>query len=100
VFGDCPLKPGWHARIASPGDMRWTWVFHQTDGAPVTKGLELLPGSSARNRAAREIVQAKQTYLSCFQKFGTAQWVSDAPIEAISDTDLPVWMREDVEETV
>ena len=100
MFGDCPLKPGWHARIASPGDMRWTWVFHQTDGAPVTKGLELLPGSSARNRAAREIVQAKQTYLSCFQKFGTAQWVSDAPIEAISDTDLPVWMREDVEETV
>jgi hypothetical protein len=98
VFGDCPLRPGWHARIAAPDAMRWTWVFHQTDGAPVTKGLELLPGSSALHRAAREIVQAKQTYLSCLEKFGTTQWVSDAPIETIDDTDLPLWMREDVEE--
>jgi hypothetical protein len=98
VFGDCPLKPGWHARIATPDAMRWTWVFHQTEGAPVTKGLELLPGSSALHRAAREIVQAKQTYLSCLEKFGTTQWVSDAPIQTIDDTDLPVWMREDVEE--
>jgi len=43
--------------------MRWTLVF-QTEGAPVTKGLELMPSSSALYRAAREIVQAKQTYLS------------------------------------
>lgn len=46
----------------------------------------------------REIVQAKQTYLSCLDKFDTAQWVSDAPIETIEDTDLPLWMREDLEE--
>jgi len=100
VFGECPLNPVWHTRIASPDDMRWTWVFHQTEGAPVTKGLELLPGSSALQRAAREIVQAKQTYLACLKKFGTSQWVSDAPIETIDDTDLPVWLREDVEEAV
>jgi hypothetical protein len=98
VFGDCPLKPGWHTRIAPPDEMRWTWVFHATECAPVTKGLELLPGSSALNRAAREIVQAKQTYRACLQKYGTDQWVSDAPIEALNDTDLPMWMREDVEE--
>ena len=58
------------------------------------------PGSSALHRAAREIVQAKQSYLACLDKFGISQWVSDAPIEAIIDTDLPVWMREDVEEAV
>ena len=50
MFGDCPLKPGWHQRIMLPEEMRWTWMFHQTEGAPVTKGLELLPGSSALNR--------------------------------------------------
>jgi hypothetical protein len=49
------------------------------------------PGSSALHRAVREIVQAKQTYLSCLKKFGTTQWVSDAPIETIDDTDLPLW---------
>jgi len=43
-------------------------------------------------------VQAKQTYLSCLEKFGSTQGISDAPIEAIDDTDLPLWMREDVEE--
>jgi len=100
VYGDCPLKPGWHARIVAPDAMRWTWIFHQTEGAPVTKGLELLAGSSAPHRAAREIVEAKQTYLSCLQRFGRTQWVSDAPIETIDDTGLPLWMREDVEEAV
>jgi hypothetical protein len=98
IFGDCPLKPGWHARILPPDEMRWTWVFHATEGAPVTKGLELLTSSPALNRAAREIVQAKETYLACLQKFGTEQWVSDAPIAPLNDTDLPAWMREDAEE--
>jgi hypothetical protein len=98
VFGDCPLKPGWHQRIMPPGEMRWTWVFHQTEGAPVTKGLELLPGSLALNRAAREIVQAKERYLTCLAKFSTHQWISDAPIAALDDRNLPSWLREDVEE--
>jgi PDDEXK-like domain of unknown function (DUF3799)/SAP domain len=98
IFDDCPLKPGWHARILPPDEMRWTWVFHQTEGAPVTKGLELLPGSSALNRAAREIVRAKQTYVGCLEKYGERQWISDAPIVALNDTDLPAWMREEVEE--
>jgi len=98
VFGDCPLKAGWHMRISAPDAMRWTWVFHQTEGPPVTKGLELLPGSSALHRAAREIVQAKEVYCTCVAKYGTAQWVSDSPIEALNDTDLPAWMRQDVEE--
>jgi hypothetical protein len=98
VFGDCPLKPGWHQRIMPPEDMRWTWVFHQTEGAPVTKGLELLPRSSALSRAAREIVQAKELYRACLERFGTDQWVSDAPITALEDSDLPTWLRVDVEE--
>jgi PDDEXK-like domain of unknown function (DUF3799) len=97
VFGDCPLKPGWHQRIAPPDEMRWTWVFHATEGAPITKDLELLPGSPALNRAAREIVRAKQTYVGCLEKYGDRQWISDAPIATLDDTDLPVWMREDVE---
>jgi PDDEXK-like domain of unknown function (DUF3799)/SAP domain len=98
VFGDCPLKPGWGERIMPPEEMRWTWVFHQTEGAPVTKGLELMPDSPALNRAGREIIQAKQAYRAALAKFGTNQWVSDAPIAALADTDLPVWMREAVEE--
>jgi PDDEXK-like domain of unknown function (DUF3799) len=62
VFGDCPLKPGWGERIMPPEEMRWIWLFHQTEGAPVTKGLELMPDSPALNRAGREIIQAKQAY--------------------------------------
>jgi hypothetical protein len=64
----------------------------------VTKGIELLPGSSALNRAAREIQVAKQSYVACLDKFGSSQWASDAPIQTIAETDLPPWMREDVEE--
>ena len=98
VFGDCPLRPDWGERIAAPEDMRWTWVFHQTDGAPVTEGLELLPGSPALNRAAREILAAKRTWLAYMEKYGTAPWVSDAPIATLTEAELPVWLREDVED--
>ena len=57
-----------------------------------------MPGSPALNRAAREIIQAKQVYRACVEKFGTGQWIWDAPIAELADTDLPGWMREDVEE--
>jgi PDDEXK-like uncharacterized protein DUF3799 len=97
VFGDCPLKADWGKRILPPDEMRWTWVFHQTEGAPVTKGVELLPRSAALNRAGREILRAKEAYCDCVARYGTAQWISDAPIQALADTDLPKWMREDVE---
>jgi len=65
--------------------------------APVTKGFELLPASSALRRAAREIVQAKQTYLTCLKIRHHAVGFGCADRD-IDDTDLPVWMREDVEE--
>jgi hypothetical protein len=97
VFGDCPLQRGWGKRIMPPEDMRFTWVFHQTEGAPVTKGLELVPGSSALTRATREIAWAKHVYRECLEKYGSGQWVSDAPIAALDESDLPAWMREDVE---
>jgi hypothetical protein len=32
------------------------------------------------------------------QKYGTGQWISDAPIAELADIDLPVWVREAVEE--
>jgi hypothetical protein len=78
--------------------MRWTWVFHQTEGAPVTRGLELMSDSPALNRAAREIAFAKARCRYCIEKFGANMWIADDPIKPIVDTDLPIWMREDVED--
>ena len=100
VFGDCPLKSDWGKRILPPDQMRWTWVFHQTEGAPVTAGLELLPNSPALNRAAREIIKAKEAYCDCLARYGDGQWISDAPIKVLADSDLPKWMREATEEYV
>jgi hypothetical protein len=37
IFGNRPLKRGWHTHIVPPDDMRFTWVFHQTEGAPVAE---------------------------------------------------------------
>ena len=45
IFGDCPLHKDWHGRSVAPPDSRWTLSFHQTDGAPVSKGRELSPSS-------------------------------------------------------
>jgi hypothetical protein len=96
VFGDCPLPKNWPDQIALPDDIAFTWVFHCVD-APVSKGRSITPDAPALNRATREITQAKQLYRERLAKFGTAPWVSDEPVRAIGETDVPAWMREDVE---
>jgi hypothetical protein len=96
IFGDCPLPKNWRDQIALPDDMAFTWVFHCAD-APVSKGRSITPDAPALNRATREIAQAKQLYRECLAKFGTAPWATDEPVKGISDSDLPVCMREDVE---
>jgi hypothetical protein len=97
VFGDCPLPRTWPDQIAIPEDIVFTWVFQGCD-APVSKGRSLTADSPALNKATREIALAKQLYRECVAKFGTAPWTTDDPVQAIGDTDLPVWMREGTEE--
>jgi hypothetical protein len=98
IFGNCPLPAGWERQIAEPDAIVYSWVFHQMDGPPVTVGRQISAQSSALNRAAREIVRAKALWRDCCVKYGSGRWVADEPIIELADTDLPVWMREDVEE--
>jgi hypothetical protein len=97
VFGKCPVKRGWEQRLAPPAEMKFTWVFHQCPGAPVTHGIEVPPGANVLNRAVREIAKAKRTYRDCRERFGTNQWIADGPIVELGERDLPAWLREDVE---
>jgi hypothetical protein len=78
VFGECPLPRGWERQIADPEFIVYSWVFHQMD-------------------ASREIAHAKALYRDCLDKYGSRRWVADEPIVDLLDTDLPPWMREDVE---
>jgi hypothetical protein len=98
IFGDCPLPDGWGRQIADPEAVVYSWVFHQMDGPPVTVGRQITAASPALNRAAREIAFAKALYRDCTQRYGTDRWVADEPIVELAETDLPVWMREGVEE--
>jgi hypothetical protein len=98
VFGDCPLSAGWERQIAAPKDIVYSWVFHQMDGPPVTVGRQITASSPALNRASREVAKAKRTYLDCLQRYGTGRWVADEPIAELIEADLPVWMRETVED--
>lgn len=97
IFGDCPLNKGWHRRIVEPAHMRWTWVFHQTDGAPVSKGRELSPSSPVLNKAAREIAQAKASYRACVTQFGTNPWADLEPVREFSEDELVSWLVEGTE---
>lgn len=98
VFGDCPLPDGWHRQIAAPEAIVYSWVFHQMDGPPVTVGRQITAQSPTLNKAVREIAMAKRTYRDCLARYGTERWVADEPIVDLTETDLPPWMREDVEE--
>jgi hypothetical protein len=92
-----PLPRGWERQIVDPEAIVYSWVFHQMDGPPVTVGRQITARSSALNRASREITHAKALYRDCLDKYGSGRWVADEPIVDLLDSDLPPWMREDVE---
>jgi hypothetical protein len=98
IFGDCPLNKGWHERIVAPPDLRWTWVFHLADGAPVSKGRDLSPHSPVLIKAARDVAQAKASYRECLERFGTEPWVDEEPVREFTEGELASWLRmEEVE---
>lgn len=97
IYGTCPLPSGWEGQLSAADAVRFTWVFHQME-APVTIGRHITADSPVLNRAIREIAHAKRTWLDCMAKFGTNQWVADEPILDLEEADLPMWMREGVED--
>ena len=97
IFGNCPLNKGWHKRIVAPSDLRWTWIFHQTDGTPISKGRELSPLSPVLNKATREIAQAKTSYRAYLKQFGTDPWVDREPVREFTEDELVSWLLEGAE---
>jgi hypothetical protein len=97
IFGDCPLNKGWHKRIVPPVDLRWTWIFHQTDGTLISKGRELSPLSPVLNKATREIAQAKASYRACLKLFGTDPWADREPVREFTEDELVSWLLEGAE---
>jgi PDDEXK-like domain of unknown function (DUF3799) len=97
IFGDCPLNRNWHRRIIAPSDVRWTWIFHQTDGAPVSKGRELSPSSPVLNRATREVAGAKASFRACLEHFGADPWTDREPVREFTEEELVAWMVEGTE---
>lgn len=100
VFGTCPLPKDWPKLIAEPQDMKFTFVFHTSVGAPICKGVSVSADSSLLNRANHEIPLKKRSYLDNLERFGPSQpWYSNTPIMELTEADLPAYMREfEVEE--
>ena len=97
VFGECPLPKGWESQLVDPAAIVYCWIFHQMDEPPITVGRQITPQSPALTKATREIAKAKALYSQCLEKYGTDMWVADEPIADLEATDLPMWMREEVE---
>jgi hypothetical protein len=93
IFGDCPLPVGFAQHMAAAADMTFTLVFHQTSGAPVSYGMEIEAGSPVLARARSEVAFAQQQWLSCMERFGTSEWVSEEPIHRLTTEDMPYEWR-------
>jgi hypothetical protein len=93
VFGDCPLPDGFAGRMAAPQDMTFTFVFHQTSGAPVTYGMEIETGSLVLAKARRDVAAMKRRWLDCVGRFGTEEWVSEEPIHRLTVEEMPYEWR-------
>lgn len=93
IFGDCPLPAGFVDRMAAAEDMLWTFVFHQTSGAPVTYGMEIETGSPVLAKARADVAAMKRRWLDCMERFGTDEWVSEDPIHRLSVEEMPYEWR-------
>ncbi len=99
VFGESPLGPDFWKVMASPAVVRWTWVFVQRTGAPVSRAVEVAPGSDAFEPAVADIARALIGYKDAMARFGTAgPWIDESPISSLTLGDLPRWLSRSASE--
>lgn len=92
VFGENPPSQKWLDHIAKIKRYAFLFIFHRVDGAPVSHGVQIDPGS-AWHLAGRSCKRtALDNYHEYFKRYGTDTWFHDAPIHHLDDQEIPGWM--------
>lgn len=94
IYGDCQLPDDWHQMLAAPEDLRFTWVFLQKTGAPISRAIDVSASATAFQPAIADLARAKAAYLASLATFGDSPWLDEAPIRTLADGDLSWSLRQ------
>jgi hypothetical protein len=90
VFGDVDLD--WLARFQKAPPPEFLFVFQLTGEAPVTRGFTF-PANLLTSEVGKVVVlEAKEKYRECVERYGNDPWLDIAPIRAFSDEEFPAFM--------
>ena len=78
--------------MMSIDDIHYLFVFQKTGPAPLARGKEWPTGMLTHRMALQQVEQMQQLFADALESFGTGQWLDVAPIESLSDEDLPPWI--------
>jgi hypothetical protein len=79
------------AAMAEP-DVPFVFVFYKAEGAPLTYGTVISPGSPILEGARIALDRADANYLEFMGKFGAdLPWVLDEPLNELDMSEMPAW---------
>lgn len=92
IFGD--FDDAWLKPIVSNPNFAFVFVFWQSKGSPITKGITLSPMNPIVERANNEIRSAIAVYKEYMDRFGSdSAWILQEPLVEADETLMPVWFN-------
>ena len=80
-----------HALLESD-DMNYLFIFQKTGPAPLARGKEWPTGMLTHRMAVQQVEDMQRVFKDAREQFGDGPWLDIAPIESLSDEDLPPWI--------
>lgn len=79
-------------QLARVDEFAFVFVFWRSQGAPLTWGCQLSPGSPILEMARSMITVALNNYMRYVTKFGVEQpWIEAQPLQELAIEEMPAW---------
>lgn len=92
VYGD--FDEQWLKAVVMNPSFAFVFVFWQSKGSPITKGITLSPMNPIIERANNEIKSAIAVYKEYMERFGSdSAWILQEPLVEADDSDMPTWFN-------
>lgn len=92
IYGD--FDEQWLKNVVNNPSFAFVFVFWQSKGSPITKGITLSPMNPIIERAENEIKSAIAVYKEYMDRFGShTAWILEEPLVEADDSLMPAWFN-------
>lgn len=92
IHGD--YDSAWLAQVVNQPEFAFVFVFWQSQGSPISTGLQLSPNSPILSNARLKVNEAVETYRRFMAEFGTeTAWMINEPLEEMDESKFPAWYQ-------